>query len=849
MSEHAVYKFETNTGVGWGSETIDEPAATDTRVVGRPFVTPGGNIVYTDDTSNDERAVGWTFTDEGFGDRLAYGAYDLAASSAEWIDIHRTAPFALLAGAGNGDEALKVVGFTESGGFGAEISTTLSGSNGDEVLGAIFHPDGEWAFHWGILTAVGLHAFDAGTGTLSGFTNLVTEYGGAQQGAMWHPGGEYLAVFDDDSPYLSIRPFDASTGTIGAAVTLPAFTGGAYRGGAWSPDGARLAVSMGSNTYVFNFNETTGATTLGITIAAASYNLNWVDDDTIIRKTSSGASSRFALLRLDATSVVETLASATTFANLSIEDYWRFQVSNGWIVYPVTVSPYVRALRVGGLFEDISADVVQQSGTLLSFTKGRSSMRSSGAIETGEATALLDNTSGDYSDLVGKHVRISATYSAVTYYLWYGLVETAREFADGLQKRVALRCLGRLAELSHTPVVTDLYTRLYLHEAVGHVLDAAGWTASARDIDISDTFLWVFWGSGQEALPLLQSLATSDGVGATFYVDGEGNFVWRSNHARWTDANCTTSRATFSTSPASDPAMWAPEFIPRREVVVNSATVSLGFLANPVSLEGSVIWEGAGYYTILPDYPLTISIVLDAPADDIITPVEATDYIVTFGNVTSVSIDRTSGSVINLTFTADAYTNITDLQLRGDGWIDLGANRPERTLTSAATASINRYGNRPWTPAQAPWRYITLGKGIDLADSVVMRSKDGLAAFSLGFAANHTSTSMTRALDFELTDRVTVNETVIGQSRDYYIERMVHEIRAANAHYVHLELEQAVDTDPNTRKAQLAEAYTSGTVAVSLRPLGAAAAGISGASGAAASSLRPLTAAAEGTHT
>lgn len=842
MSEHAAYALETDTGIGWGAETVNEPAATDSREGGKAFVTPAGNIVYSDDTSNDERALGWEFTAAGFGGKLGFGAYDYALSSLEWIDVHPTEAFALLAGTGNGSNALKVAAFTEAGGFGAEVSATLSGVDGDEVLGAIFHPSGDYAFHWGILTAVGLHSFSAGT--LSDYTNLSATYGGTQDGAMWHPNGTYLAVFASTGSYLWINAFSA--GAIGSAVTIPSFTTGTWRGGAWSPDGTRLAASYGSNTYIFDFVEGTGALTLAITIASVSYNLAWVDDSTIIRKDGGTTSSTFSLLTLGATAVDETAVSSTTFANLESNRYWRFAISDGWIVFPVSVSPYVRAIQVAGTFEPITSDVVQSGGTLVSCTRGRSSMRSYGEPETGECTFLLDNTSGNYSDLVGRHVRLSAVYSATTYYLWYGVVQEAREFADGLQKRVAVRCYGRLIELDKE-IVTDLYVGIWLHEAVGHVLDAAGWPTAARDIDTSDTFIRVFWGSGQSALSLLQSLASADGVGATFYVDGQGDFVWRSDAARWTDARSTTSRATFATSPTSDPAMWAPEFIPRREVVINKASMEVGQLVQPASLDASVVWEADGYFSIAADTPLVITCVLNAPASAIIAPVETTDYIITSGNVTSVSIDRTSGSVIELTFTADTFTVITGLQLRGDGWLELQANTP--TSQVAALTSIARYGERPWKPSHAPWRYITTGKGQDLVDSVVTRSKDGLAAFRLGFAGNHTSTAMTRALDFELTDRVTVNETVIGQSHDYYIERMVHEIRAANSHYVTLELEQAVNTDPNQSTYQLIESSAAGTIASSLAPITSAAVGISGAAGGVTSSIQPLSSAATGTHT
>lgn len=807
MSEHAVYALDLNIGTGWQDETIDEPSETDARVAGSPALTPAGNIVSTDDTSNDERVVGWEFSEEGFGGKLGYGNYELLNSSMLSVDIHPTRPYALLAGSGNGSDALKVVVFSELSGFGAEVDSTLDGANGDEVNGAIFHPGGAHAFHWGVLTAVGLHDFDEGAGTLSGFTSLSGTYGATQRGAMWHPNGTYLAVWNDSSPYQWVHPFDESTGSFGTQVTNPSFTGGTFRGGAWSPDGTRLAASFGSETLIFDFDEDLATLTLAMTINSASYNLAWVNDDTLIRKDASTVSSTFTLLTLGATSVENTQTSSTTFTSLATGAIWRFIVSNGWIVFPVTTSPYIRALQVDGIFVAATSDVLQSGGILVSCTRGRSSMRSYGEPDAGDCTFLLDNDGGEYDDISGRYVRLSATYAAATYYLWFGVVDESRHYSDGLHKRVAVRALGRLVELDRE-IVTDLYystsaAPLFVDDMVGYILDAAAWPSSKRSIEVSDTFVRQFWASGQTALSLLQQLATADGVGATFYVDGEGNFVWRSDASRWTDTRSTTSRATFETSPTSDPSMWAPEFLPRRDVVVNSAAVEVGQLVQPSNLDASVVWQADGFFTVLPSAPLTITCVLDAPASAIIVPVETTDYTVTYGNITSVTIDRTSGSIIKLTFTSDTYSIINQVQLRGDGWIELGATNP--TSSVPAHTSIYRWKSRPWDPSHVPWRYITTGKGQDLVDSVVTRYKDGVAAFNLGFAGNHTTTAMTRALDFELTDRVTVNETIIGQSGDYYIERITHEIRAANAHFVRLDLEGAVDTDPNQTIYQDAE--------------------------------------------
>lgn len=197
--------------------------------------------------------------------------------------------------------------------------------------------------------------------------------------------------------------------------------------------------------------------------------------------------------------------------------------------------------------------------------RGRSNVL--GRFEAGTATVRFDNrsgrfdpnnTAGAYSPnvKVGVPIRIRATYSAVTYDLFRGVVEAwPVQFPDfGKNSVVDVPCVDGMKLLAQFDLSDLSYSAESTETRIGNVLDDVGWPAGLRDVasGVGDVQAYTPDGS-QSALTHMMDVAEAE-VGALF-VDGAGNVVFQ-------------NRGHYSGGPVSG-GTFGPAALPFQDVAVS----------------------------------------------------------------------------------------------------------------------------------------------------------------------------------------------------------------------------------------------------------------------------------------
>lgn len=131
--------------------------------------------------------------------------------------------------------------------------------------------------------------------------------------------------------------------------------------------------------------------------------------------------------------------------------------------------------------------------------------------------------------------------------LWTGIADDFRQFPNIEDQAVEVSALGMFSRLRGKNVTTPLYQNIRTDQALGYLLDAAGWPALDRDLDIGNVTLDWWWadaGTG-DAFTAASRIALSEGVGASWYENPDGYAVFENNAARETQIRSVVSQATY----------------------------------------------------------------------------------------------------------------------------------------------------------------------------------------------------------------------------------------------------------------------------------------------------------------
>lgn len=429
--------------------------------------------------------------------------------------------------------------------------------------------------------------------------------------------------------------------------------------------------------------------------------------------------------------------------------------------------------------EDVTLRVVEAEP--ITIERGRDQARALAPPMAGSAALSLDNRSRDYSPenaasplagklLPGRRVRVRAVDGATNVDLFTGILEDLPQVPERALPRVTLPALGMLSRLAGKHVSTELFTNITTDVALGKILDAVGWPTAERSFQVGKTTLKYWWLDDRDAFDAAVELINTEGPGATLYEDGRGYAVFESRHYRIQTLRANTPQATFRDAGIT-PAFSKLAYNPGLRDVVNSVSVPVNMrvvqpLAEVWALgQDLVLGAGQSTYIVASDQG-------GNPIRDAVTPAAGTDYTVTAGALASVTLARTSGASVTLYITADAAgVTLAGLRLRAVAIKKVAGIRVSNTIDT--TQSRADYGTH--TYEASTWPEIDVNVAQDFANAIAGAYQQPRPVVRLLFQGADAA-MLTQALVRDVSDRITVIDSVTGLNHDVHIESIKHTI-------------------------------------------------------------------------
>lgn len=447
--------------------------------------------------------------------------------------------------------------------------------------------------------------------------------------------------------------------------------------------------------------------------------------------------------------------------------------------------------------EDMSYRIRSSPG--IRTTRGKDQIRSIAPPMAGRFDAELDNIDRELSPentgsslfgnlIPGRLMQLQAIHQGEVYKLWTGNLDDLPQYPSRGRRTVGVPALGPFAKLVGKKVSTAVYQNIRTDEALGYILDAVGWSASDRVLDIGSTTLTWWWLEEEDAFEAAKTLLNSEGPGASLYEDGLGRIVFEGRSYRRTQSRSTTSQATFSDSGTeplhSEPFVYNPGLKDIRNVA--ELTVK-----TREAQSISVVWTLGETVTLAAGQTRKYVAKSSDPFINAVTPVASTDYTITAGSLASVTLDRTSGQSVTITLIGGASgATITGLQLRAESVTVQTTTAVANTVDTST--SIGKFGRQVYTLAN---RFeIDVNVAQDLANAVVGIYQNPRPTVTIS-VLNANDTRMTQILERQISDRITIVETQTGVSGDYWIDYIAHSIdNAGFRHQIMLGCEQIADS-------------------------------------------------------
>jgi hypothetical protein len=477
------------------------------------------------------------------------------------------------------------------------------------------------------------------------------------------------------------------------------------------------------------------------------------------------------------------------YTEIPIQEAEETAVTQYRLMLAEAAAPDIPTLNITAL------DITNGGDSLIRVERGRESAIIGNPARAGRGSFTLNNSTLAYNldqPTPGLAVRLNKKYDGTWYHMWQGNVDVPEQEmqSNAFRAIVKIQANGSLTKLSGKKVSTALYESITTGAAINHLLDAADFPTSLRDIDVGDVTLPFWWASNEDALSALWKLVNSEGITADLYEQGDGKLVFRDRSARYDETRSNSIQTTF-TMRSTEPRFTDFTYVSGWREIVNYATATLNARSNGVA--PSVVWTdntGSGSYILAPPgFPrntLVLEAVSTEPFKSAITPVLNTDYAVGFGSVT-VTLERTSGQRTKITFTGGAAGASIGPASGNDG-IQLRATETtvnvsfSETSTVDASASITAYGLRPWQGEM--WSDMYWYDMRDNLDAIVTWKKDprGRIRFGLNAVRNGVASALSAANEAtakrEIGDRVRVQYPDLDFDGECWIERIEHEVFA-----------------------------------------------------------------------
>lgn len=458
--------------------------------------------------------------------------------------------------------------------------------------------------------------------------------------------------------------------------------------------------------------------------------------------------------------------------------------------------------------DNVSDDVLARGGLTVEY--GRDTARSTAPPMIGASDCLLNNEHRGYSPenpateryqfiKPGRPYRVQVAfgedripyrshilYRSHTLYrsvpivpLFLGQTSRFEQHPEIGDRSVAVAALGAIARLQRTVISVDKKGSTRTDTAIGHVLDAAGWPASLRDLAVGDAVMLHWWVDERSAWDVMVELIATEGAGSLIYEDPDGVLHFQNRNYRTVASRSTTSQMTFHDGTGATGYPYQTlRYDPRWEDVVTRVTADM---IQREHLASGVVWEFGTDLVLGSSEVRTIWARPQNPFDTAITPVLTTDYTVAGGTV-SMALNWTAGASVAITVTVTSGTpTVSGLQLRASAWAEVG----KTVIVAEQTPDVESDAK---TLKLAVWPELEPSHAQAICDSYLARYGSSLPIIELTARAED-DVMLQDLLTLRSSDRVTIVNAHLGISTDFWIERIKHTIGGGARHDLTLFLE------------------------------------------------------------
>jgi len=472
--------------------------------------------------------------------------------------------------------------------------------------------------------------------------------------------------------------------------------------------------------------------------------------------------------------------------------------------------------------DDITTDVLR-----MSWRRGREAELDE--TPAGSMTIEVSDPDGDYSPLstssrfgsgnvtIQRQVIAQLEHLGTTYAVFRGYIQSITPHPKRDQRTATIEVVDAMERLANVTIdiqegaaatggassTGDYPFQAYLPGGstglISHVLDAAGWSSTARALTEpgGSTFDWTWFHniSAREALAQIEEHERG-----LIFVAPNGDVEFQSS----THRNAATTAATFGSSQIED---WEFELSARN--VKNRAVITVhsrdqttlsDFLAEANVLDLPNISQGSAYTTVL-DFGS------NGPAYQVTTPPMGKDGVssaggafVGVGTGTTFAPDGAGstgaceisglplggGSAIQITITNNTSETVYAAAPEGDADMlttlrvgGTGLSDHPITSTGKDATSIAAYGERAIVK-DYPF-FASRARGLTRATDLVAKYKDPRVDYSRMTVRGFDATLFTQLLTRDIGDKITVNAAQVGVSnQDYHINAAEYTLEPPN---------------------------------------------------------------------
>ena len=419
-----------------------------------------------------------------------------------------------------------------------------------------------------------------------------------------------------------------------------------------------------------------------------------------------------------------------------------------------------------GPYDDITNDVKHTT-----VRRGRSSEL--GIAEAGTLELRVNDSNGKYSPenitsplhgllLPRRQVKFEGSLGG-TISIFYGYLEKITPHPQLSEQDTYIYAIDGLDFLSRAEISSTLYKNQLTGVLIGHILDNAGWSATARDINTGQLTVPLGYWQNSNALNAIHELEKSE-FEAFAYIDHAGNFKYEDGAFR----DAAACAATFNNNYQD------LKYTLEAKSIYNEIRVEVRKCELQPQLE---IWRLEEEPTIANGVTKTFWASFEDLADSIVTPVATTDYQAWTG-AGGTGTDKTADiSIVTTKFAQSAKLEVTNntgvtvylylLKLRGELY-DMQSSITVKAEDAGVGSSQAKYQKRTLTLASKFLTNVAIAQ--TYADNALAKYKDPSPDISLTLIATMEGAG-DELIHRQISDKIRVINTKLGLDKYFFIEQ------------------------------------------------------------------------------